>query len=136
MKLILGFMLLLFLGFGAAVEIDDACSSRGFEYTLSSWVWDEKYTLVDGYEGVSVVGSARKFNWTSDIYIDGVVYKSGSRTYLSDGGFNGSVPKTSLSNDVSFVVFCSHENFTVPEFGIVGAGLCIAIGCMVLFRKR
>jgi len=136
MKLILGFMLLLFLGFAAAVEIDDACSSKGFEYTLSSWVWDDGYVLNSGYDGVSVVGSARKLNWSSDLYVDGVVYKSGSRTYLSDGGFDGTIPKTSLSNDISFVVFCSNENLSVPEFGIIGLGMCLAVGCLILFRKR
>jgi hypothetical protein len=124
-------MCLLAVSFVSAVSMDDACSSRGFASTTSLWTYNETFTNV--YGDVSIVGNARKFNWTSDSYIDGVVYKSGSRTYLSDGGFNGTIPKTVLSNDVVFVAFCS--NNTVPEFGLI-AGMLAVIGAIGVFMYK
>ena len=59
------------------------------------------------------------------------MYKSGTRTYLLDGGLNNTVPKTTTSNDISFIVFCTN-NITqndvpsqVPEF--TGFGIVIAL---------
>ncbi|MGV8171097.1 MAG: hypothetical protein ACP5OA_00205 [Candidatus Woesearchaeota archaeon] len=124
---------LLALSLVSAVDVTDACSSRGFTSTDSVWTYNGTY--FNEYGDVDVVGTARKFNWTSSTYIDGVVYKSGTRTYLVEGGYNGTIPKTTLSNDVSFVVFC--KNDSVPEFGVIGATVAVvgALG-LFLFRRR
>jgi hypothetical protein len=119
------------LGMVSAVDINDACSSRGFSSTDSVWTYNGSFTNV--YGDVSVDGGARKLNWTSSTYIDGVVYKSGSRTYLTDGGYNGTIPKTTLSNDFVFVAFCRNES--VPEFGVIGAVLGL-VGAMGLYIYR
>jgi len=133
MKYELLFVGLLAVSLVSAVDVNDACSSRGFSVTDSVWTYNGTY--FNEYGDVSVVGTSRKFNWSSDTYIDGVVYKSGTRTYLVDGGYNGTIPKTTLSNDVSFVVFCKNES--VPEFGVIGAVVAIA-GAMglYLFRRK
>lgn len=121
------------VGTVSAVDISDACESKGFSNTVSTWIYNGSYVNING-SGVDVMGSSRKLNWTSINYIDGVVYKSGSRTYLSDGGYNGTIPKTTLSNDIVFVTFCT--NNTIPEFGAIAFGIALlgAIGIIVYKR--
>lgn len=126
-------LVLLLVGTVSAVNVTDACSSRGFAHTVSSWVYNVTYVETYG-SSVDVVGTARKLNWTSDEYIDAVVYKSGSRTYSSDGGFNGTIPKTTLSNDISFISFCSAN--AIPEFGIVGAIIAVLVGLAIVANGR
>jgi hypothetical protein len=124
-------MLLLASSVGA-IELNDACASRGY-YTLSTWIYNGTYIHVDG--PVNVTGTARKLNWTSDTYVDAVVYKSGTRTYLTDGGFNGTIPKTTLSNDIVFVAFCGAN--AVPEFNTLGAVITVLFGLgIVIYKKR
>ncbi|GIU70300.1 MAG: hypothetical protein KatS3mg002_1536 [Candidatus Woesearchaeota archaeon] len=117
-------MLILLSGSVYAIELSDACTSRGFNYTISSWVWDNGYINVQG-SNVDVWGNARKAYWNSTIFIDGVVYKSANRTYLLIGGFNGTVPKTTLSNDMQWMAFCSNT-YEIPEFTIIGLLIIIA----------
>jgi hypothetical protein len=126
--------MLLLIGFASAIDMDDACSSRGYSNTISSFIFNDGYVNVNG-SGVDVVGNSRKLNWTSEVFIEAVVYKSGSRTYLSDGGFNGTIPKTTLSNDITFVNFCS-SNY-VPEFSLIGTMIIIFMGIgIIIYRRR
>ena len=120
----------------SAVDLSDACSSRGFTSTLSTWTYNGTYIEVSGSD-VDVIGNARKANWTSDVNVSGVVYKSGTRTYLLDGGYFGVVPKTTVSNDIQFIAFCTND-VQVPEFGTIGAGLAVigVIGLVVYRRKK
>jgi hypothetical protein len=122
----------------SAVEIQDACTSRGYNHTISSWTWDSTaYIEVNstiGYD-INLNGTARKAYWTSNNNIDAVVYKSGTRTYELEGGLNNTVPKTTTSNDIIFIVFCNNNMIEpagqVPEFSLLSA--CIAlIGTIVI----
>ena len=126
-------LMLILIGSVSAINITDACESKGYANTISAWEYNGTYIETYG-SGVEVVGNARRINWTSEIYIDGVVYKSGSRTYLSDGGYNGTIPKTTLSNDIVFVTFCS--NNTVPEYGIITLSITLLAGIGIIIYKR
>lgn len=135
MKYVLIMLMLLLVGCANAVDINDACSSRGYSNTLSSWTYNGTYKETFGDASVNVVGTARKLNWTSVNLVDAVVYKSGTRTYSSDGGYNGTIPKTTLSNDIVFVAFCGTNE--VPEFSVAGAivALLISLG-IVIYKKK
>ena len=133
MKYIL--LLLLLVSSVSAVEVNDACSSRGFDHTLSIWIYNGTYKNTFSEASINITGTARKINWTSDTLIDAVIYKSGTRTYSADGGFNGTIPKTTLSNDIVFVAFCGTNQ--VPEFSVVGAIIAVALGiCIVAFNRK
>lgn len=124
------FLAIILVGAVSAVELDEGCSYKGFDHTISSLVYNGSWVTVSG--DVNVSGSARKINWTSEIYIDGVVYKSNGRTYTLDGGFNGTVPKTVLSNDFEWVAFCSASS--IPEFTLFGIIIVLGAGILV-YRK-
>lgn len=126
-------LLLLLIGSVSAIDMDDACSSRGYASTVGVWMYNGTYTEVID-TNIDVIGNARKINWTSPTYIDAVVYKSGTRTYLSDGGYNGSIPKTTLSNDIVFVAFCGVDE--VPEFGIFGVVAIFGAFGVFMYRRK
>lgn len=104
---------------------------------MSSWAYNGSWNKLSG--DVGVVGGARKINWTSDAYIEGVVYKSGTRSYLLEGGYNGTTPKTTLSNDFVWIAFCSNtvygaDDIAVPEFTLIGVFMIIVIIGSLLYR--
>jgi hypothetical protein len=134
MKLLILFVAL--IGSASAVEMGDACSDRGFQNMQSAWVWSEQYINVNG-SNVDVWGNARKAYWNSTLYIDGVIYKSNNRSYLLDGGFNGTVPKTILSNDMQWIVFCNNSSNEVPEFTAIGMiiALGVVLSAALTYRK-
>jgi hypothetical protein len=128
--------LIIFLMFVGSVYAVDICDSKGLGYTVS--LWNYTGTYIESYTSngvVNVTGTARKINWTSDTYIDSVVYKSGSRTYTTDGGYIGKIPKTTLSNDIVFVAFCSGN--VVPEFGLIAMFVALigALGVFMYVRR-
>lgn len=126
---------LLFLLMAGMVSATDICVSKGFDYTLSVWNYTDVYT--ETYNNGSIVtveGNARALNWTSDTYVDAAVYKSGTRTYTTDGGYSGKIPKTTLSNDIVYVAFCGNE-VSVPEFGVL-AGMAALVGALGVFLYR
>jgi hypothetical protein len=133
---------LLFVVSVYALEMPDACSDRGFNYTVSSWIWDSSYINIQGYD-VNVWGDARKAYWNSTVFVDGVIYKSNNRTYLLDGGVNGTIPKTTLSNDMQWIVFCTNTEELpvddvpneVPEFTTIGVLVIIAV-VMLGYKKN
>lgn len=123
-------LLLILSGSVYAINMNDACSVKGYDYAESIWVWDNQYINVYG-NNVNVWGNARKAYWNSTIYIDGIVYSSKNRTYVLEGGYNGTVPKTTLSNDMQWVAFCKNTP-EIPEFTILG----IIIILIVFIIKR
>ncbi|HIJ14353.1 TPA: hypothetical protein HA371_06420 [Candidatus Woesearchaeota archaeon] len=127
-------MLFLLIGSVYAVDMDDACVAKGFANTVSSWVWNnETYIEIQNNNfNLTLNGTARKAYWNSTSQIDGVVYKTGSRTYLLDGGFSGQVPRTTTSNDIQWIVFCSNNE--VPEFPLIGVVLALLIAGLI-YRK-
>ena len=126
-------MLFLLIGSVYAIDMEDACLAKGFANTVSSWVWNDTYVEVqnNGVE-INLTGTARKAYWNSTSQIAGVVYKTGSRTYLLDGGFSGQVPRTTTSNDIQWIVFCSNNE--VPEFPLIGVVLALLIAGLI-YRK-
>ena len=133
-KILLIAVLFLLVGYANAVTIDEACSSKGFNNTISSWVWSDGYFQVEGND-VVLDGTSHKAYWNSTVYIDGVVYKTANRTYLLEGGFNGTVPKTTTINDIEFIVFCSNDIVQIPEFGMIGM-IVAAIIVIIIYKRR
>jgi hypothetical protein len=118
-----------------ASPMDDVCIGKGYDRGVSYWIWNESYVQTDSvldYE-VNLTGTARKLNWSANPNVEAVVYKT-TRTYITDGGWNGTIPKTSLSSDIQYVVFCTGQN-EVPEFGTVAAMVAI-VGAAGLFFLR
>lgn len=114
----------------SAIELQDACLVKGFDHSMSDWMYNGSWIQLSGE--VDVLGTARKINWSSSEYVDGVVYKSNGRTYVLEGGFNGTVPKTVLTNDFEWVSFCSASS--VPEFTIFGIAIVVIL-CGLFYRK-
>ena len=118
----------------ASTAGDDLCVSKGFKYTVNTWIYDDGFLSING-SGVNVYGTSKKAYWNSTLMIDGVVYRSGNRTYTMDGGMNGTIPKTTLKNDIQSIGFCSN-NLDVPEFGFIGAILALIAGIGIIIYKK
>jgi len=116
------------------VSATDVCSDKGFGHTVNTWTYNNGFMSVNG-TGVDVYGTARKAYWNSTVMIDGVVYRSGNRTYTMDGGMNGTIPKTTLKNDIQSINFCSND-VEVPEFGIVAGAIALIGGIGIYGLKK
>ena len=140
-KTVLAFAaLMVALPFCLAAEpsADELCTAKGFDFGISRHFWiNGSYIEESSLEGFNVMveGNARRLNWSSDTFIDGVIYKT-TRTYTSEGGYNGTIPKTSLSSDVNFVVFCGRIA-EIPDFGAFGLFIASFLGLLlcVTYRK-
>src|SRR3989344_6390056 len=148
-KLLLVFVVLLMsVGSVYAPEVgnpDNECQNQGFDFGIAKFECDNDDWSVseddgfppDGYDVSADGEDCSSVDWESDPAAAGIIEKAGQDVFIHDGGFSGTVEQSGR-HEISHITLCGDEDFVIPEFGGIAAGLAFAgagAGYM-LFRRR
>jgi len=122
---------------GGVGDPDQECQAHGFDFGIAKFECGNETAS----EGINVDWTNCDLAaWTANPAVDGVLSKEGNCYQYFSGGAQGVVDD--LTHDISHITLCGNEELpppaerSVPEFGVVAAGLALAGAGVYIARKR
>jgi hypothetical protein len=124
-------------------SVDSECIANGFDYGIAKYQCSETAAEEGSHYDDYTIGvtwtqdnsDCTSVDWTASPAVDGVLSKEGTNTTVTSGGTSGTIDQIG-DNSISHITFCGDEEFEIPEFTTIGAGLALLGAGVYIWKKR